>query len=175
MLWTFMLGIFFCFPIPEAGAAKVRPKGEITGRVIDDKGRPIAGVINLITKPISEKPEFYFQTYGGLYEKPYYNDRRWSDRARFLHGFKANYAQKIKGFGFRVAATRNMDDSYRRNDYKSRYNINAKWQYDITAYDQITVSANYMEQIRGNFLNWLDINNALLPPADQLSFGLITR
>ena len=129
----------------------------------------MGGVINLITKPVSEKPEFYFQAYGGLYEKPYYDQWRWSDRTRYLHGFKANYSQRIRGFGFRLAATRDVDDSYRRNDYKNRYNINTKLQYDITARDQVTVSANFMEQTRGNYLNWKDINNALVPPDDQLT------
>ena len=127
----------------------------------------IGGVINVITRPIDEKPEFYFQTYGGLYEKPYYAQWRWSDRTRFMHGFKVNYSRKIRDFGFRVAATRDMDDSHRENDYKSRYNLNAKIQYDFTPTAQMTISANYMEQTRGNYLNWKNFNNALRVPDDE--------
>lgn len=128
----------------------------------------MGGVVNIITKPISEKSEVYFQAYGGLYEKPYYKQWRWSDNTRTLHGFKANYAQRIRDFGIRIAATRDVDDSYRENDYKKRYNLNAKIQYDFTPYDQMTIMGGYMNQDWGNYITWKDLNNALEPADDQL-------
>jgi iron complex outermembrane receptor protein len=128
----------------------------------------IGGVVNVITKPIDEKPEFYFLAYGGLYEKPYYDQWKWSDRTRFMHGVKANYSRKIKDFGFRIAASNDVDDSHRENDYNKHYNLNAKIQYDFTPFDQMTITANYMQQDRGNYISWKDLNNALVPADNQL-------
>ncbi len=128
----------------------------------------IGGVVNVITRPIAEKPEFYVQAYGGLYEKPYYEQWRWSDKTRSMHGFKANYSRKIRDFGFRVAATRDIDDSHRENDYAKRYNLNADIQYDFTPFDRMTISADYMEQDRGNYITWKNLDNALKPADDQL-------
>ncbi|HGY57103.1 MAG TPA: TonB-dependent receptor [Caldithrix abyssi] len=129
----------------------------------------IGGVINVITRPVSEKPEFSVEAYGGMYAKPYYDEWNWSNKTQFMHGIKAGYSRKINDVGLRIAAARDRDDGYRKNDYKTRYNINAKLQYDLSAFDQITVSANYMDQSRGNFFYWKDLDNALIPPDDQLS------
>ena len=129
----------------------------------------IGGVINVITKPIGDRPQFDLELYGGLYQKPYYDQWIWSDKTQFLHGVKAYYSKKINNFGFSLAAARDQNDGYRKNDYKTRYNINGKLQYDFSPYDQLTVSANYMDQNRGNFFYWKDLNNALVPPDDQLT------
>ena len=127
----------------------------------------IGGVINVITKPIGDRPQFALELYGGLYDKPYYDQWAWSDETRFMHGIKAYYSQKINDFGFGIAAASDRDDGYRKNDYTNRYNINGKLQYDISPYERLTVSANYMEQSRGNFFYWKDLENALIPPDNQ--------
>jgi len=129
----------------------------------------IGGVINVITRPISEAPELGLKMYGGLYSDPYYKEWRWSEKSRYLHGIKADYSQKFGKAGLRFSAARDMDDSHRQNDWKKRYNIGGKLEFDLTPFDRLTVSGNYMDQKRGNFFYWKDLNNALVPPDNQLS------
>jgi outer membrane receptor for ferrienterochelin and colicins len=132
----------------------------------------MGGVINIITKPIREKSDIYFKLYGGIYDNPYYKEWQWSDRSRFLNGIKAGYSKKTGGFGFRFAAARDEDDSYRQNDWKKRINFSGKIQYDFSPFDRLTINGNYMDQRRGNFLYWKNLKNALIPAEGQEHEGV---
>ncbi len=123
----------------------------------------IGGVINVITKSISDEPRLSFKTYGGLYSTPYYEQWKWSDKNRFLYGAKISYSQKIDKTGFSFAVTKDQDDSFRMQDWKERYNIGGKLEYEFSAFEKLTLSGNYMDQKRGNFLYWKNLENALLP------------
>jgi outer membrane receptor for ferrienterochelin and colicins len=128
----------------------------------------IGGVINIITKPISESPQLHLQLYGGIYPEPYYSEWQWSDETRWLNGMKFDYSRKFNNIGARFAVARDEDDSYRKNDWKKRYNFSGKVEYSLSAHDQISISGNYMDQKRGNFLYWKGLENALEPPDDQI-------
>ena len=128
----------------------------------------IGGVINIITKSISESPQLHLQLYGGFYPKPYYSQWQWSDKTRFLNGMKFDYSRKIDNIGTRFAISRDEDDGYRKNDWRKRYNFSGKVEFDLSAHDQISISGNYMDQKRSNFLYWRGLENALEPPDDQI-------
>jgi len=128
----------------------------------------LGGVINVLTRSISEEPELYFKLYGGTYDEPYHTEWDWSDKRRYLHGLRFGYSQKIANVGWRLAISRDEDDSYRKNDWRRRYNFGAKLQFDLSPFDLLSVTGNYMNQDRENFLYWQDLNNALIPASNQL-------
>jgi len=135
----------------------------------------IGGVINIITKSISELPQLHLQLYGGFYPEPYYSQWKWSDESRFLNGVKFDYSRKINNVGARFAVSRDEDDSYRKNDWKKRYNFSGKVEFDLSAHDQISISGNYMDQKRGHFLYWRGLENALEPPDDQIGENIHSK
>jgi iron complex outermembrane receptor protein len=135
----------------------------------------IGGVINIITKPINESPQLHLQLYGGIYPEPYYSEWKWSDETRLFNGMKFDYSKKINNIGARFAVSRDEDDSYRKNDWKKRYNFSGKLEFDISAHDQIKISGNYMDQKRGNFLYWKGLDNALEPPDDQIGENIHSK
>jgi outer membrane receptor for ferrienterochelin and colicins len=135
----------------------------------------LGGVINIITKPITENPSLSLKLYGGLYAKPYYDEWDWSDKNRFTNGIRAGYSRKFGSTGVRLDLSRDEDDSYRKNDWSARYNAGGKIDFDLSAFDRLTLNGNYLETHRENFLYWKDLSHALEPPDDQLGDRVHTR
>jgi len=135
----------------------------------------LGGVINVLTKPINDKREINVKLYGGLYDSPYYEEWEWSENTRYMHGLRIDYSQKIKSTGIMLSMSRDEDDNHKKNAWNLRYNISGKLEFDISSFDLLTVSGNYMDQRRENFLYWKDLNNALLPSDDQLGDRISTQ
>ncbi len=64
---------------------------------------------------------------------------------------------------------------YRRNDWMKRYHFSGALNFDLSAFQELTLSATYMDQERANFLYWKDLNNALEPPDEQLNDKVISK
>ena len=128
----------------------------------------LGGVINVITRPVADKPVTTLRTYGGFYSEPSYPEWRWSEATRFLDGQALTHSQTIGNVGFTVFGARMADDGFRRNDYRRRYNALAKVRYGPTSASALTATFNFLHQRRGSFLYWKDVAHALTPPENQL-------
>ena len=135
----------------------------------------IGGVINIIHKKIEPEPLTNFRLYGGFYSDPYYEQWKWSNRKRYLSGMKFDYSNKFGTVGLRIGAAHDQDDSYRMNDWFKRNYISSMIEFDFSPFDQMNISANYMQQERENFLYWKDLSNALIPPENQLGDKVNSR
>lgn len=123
----------------------------------------MGGVINVITKSVESNPVINLKMYGGLYDNPYYNQWKWWSGSRFIHGLKTDYSNKFKNTGVRLAFSQDKDDSYKKNNWSNRINVGGKLEHEFSAYDKLSISGNFMDQKRGNFLYWKDLQNALVP------------
>lgn len=128
----------------------------------------IGGVINVITRDLPSTPQLNVRMYSGFFDDPQYDQWQWSKQLRLVHGISANYARKNETAGFSINASRDGNTGYLRNLWERRYKFGGKFQLDISPYRKWTVSANIMDQRRGNFLWWKSLNEALEPPDDQL-------
>ncbi len=63
----------------------------------------IGGVINSITRDISEKPLTIFNGFYGVYDKPYYNEWDWSGERRPFNGLTLSHSNKFEKFGFNIS------------------------------------------------------------------------
>lgn len=124
----------------------------------------LGGVINMITKPIASVPETFLRMYGGFYNKPSHQQWRWSDKTRFFHGQSAGLARKFGDFGFAFFLSRQLDDGYRQNDYRRRYNAYAKLRQEFSGSSSLTLNAALLHQFSGQFLFWRSLDSALIPP-----------
>jgi outer membrane receptor protein involved in Fe transport len=61
------------------------------------------------------------------------------------------------------------------NDGVKRNYISGMLEFDLSPFDQVNISTNYMRQERENFLYWKNLSNALIPPEDQLGEILESR
>jgi outer membrane receptor for ferrienterochelin and colicins len=124
----------------------------------------LGGVINVITRRVPEEPETRIRTYGTIYSPPSFSQWDWSGRTRFQGGISASHSERFGPVGLSLYGSRMTDDSYRQNDWKKRTNLSLRTDISISPDDVLAVTANFLDQYRGAFLYWKDLENALVPP-----------
>lgn len=124
----------------------------------------LGGVVNVITKPVTSVPETFARLYGGVYNKPAFDQWRWSAKTRFLNGQSAGLTRKWGDIGIALFLSRQFDDGYRENDYKRRYNAYLKARTDLSASSALTMNGGLLHQYTGQFLFWRNLDSALIPP-----------
>jgi outer membrane receptor for ferrienterochelin and colicins len=124
----------------------------------------LGGVVNIITKPIPETPETIVRTYGGLYNKPAYDQWNWSDKSRFFNGQSFSHMRRVGDLGVSLFFSRQIDDGYRQNDYRRRYNFLMKTREDFSSSGSMTLTFGLAYQFMGQFLYWRSVDSALIPP-----------
>lgn len=129
----------------------------------------LGGVINVITRSVKEQPETRVRLYGGMYETPKYPQWRWTNESRFFNGVYANHAQRISDMSLFVGGSRTADESYKRNDHWRRWSGSVRLGYDFSPFESASVSFSLLDQRRGNFLFWKNLDSALVPKDEQLS------
>jgi len=144
----------------------------------------IGGVINGLTREITEKPRTSVSGYFGFYDKPYYSEWDWSGERRPFNGLTLSHSNNVGDLGFTLAFTRLEDQSYRKDDHFKKYIGFIKTKYDFTPLSSLTFIANTFNKRSGNFLYWKDSHNALIPPeaeqgqrieTNRYLFGLIYK
>lgn len=142
----------------------------------------IGGVLNCVTRNISEKPLTIINGFYGMYDRPTYDEWDWSGERRPFNGLTLSHSQQINKFGFNISFTRLEDASYREDDDFKKYIGFLKTVYNFTPVSSLTFIANTFNKRAGNFLYWKNSRNALIPPdrnegdqieTDRYLFGLI--
>jgi outer membrane receptor protein involved in Fe transport len=135
----------------------------------------IGGVINSLTRAISDKPLTIFNGFYGVYDKPYYSEWDWSGGRRPFNGLTLSHSQKIEKFGFNVSLTRLEESSYKQDDDFKKYIGFLKAVYNFTPTSSLTFIANTFNKRAGQFLYWKDSRNALVPPDQNLGDRIETN
>ncbi len=127
----------------------------------------IGGVINVITSDIPDNPSTFIKTFIGVYDKPSYQEWRWSPGNRFFNGVTLAHTRKFGRVGLELSLTRLEDMSYRQNGFSHKYIGFLKGAFEITPASSITLLANTLNKKGGNFYYWKDSRHALIPTDDQ--------
>ncbi|HEY6437077.1 MAG TPA: TonB-dependent receptor, partial [Ignavibacteriaceae bacterium] len=142
----------------------------------------IGGVLNCITRNITEKPLTIINGFFGMYDRPFYQEWDWSGERRQFNGLTLSHSQQIEKFGFNISFTRLEDASYREDDDFKKYIGFLKTVYNFTPVSSLTFIANTFNKRAGQFLYWKNSQNALIPPdrnegdrieTDRYLFGII--
>lgn len=129
----------------------------------------LGGVVNIITKPIPETPETVVRAYAGLYNKPAYGSWDWSDKSRFYNGQSVSHMRRVGDLGVSFFFSRQIDDGYRQNDYRRRFNFLMKTREDFSSSGSVTVTFGLAYQLAGQFLYWRNVDSALITPLNHQS------
>lgn len=124
----------------------------------------LGGVVNIITKPIPETPETIVRSYAGMYNNPTYSEWDWSDKPRFFNGESFSHMRRVGDLGVSVFFSRQLDDGYRQNDGRTRYNFLLKTREELSSYASVTLDFGLAYQLMGQFLFWRNVDSALITP-----------
>jgi outer membrane receptor for ferrienterochelin and colicins len=127
----------------------------------------LGGVINVITKQIPDRRETQVRTYGGYYSDPSHDQWKWTDKPRFFNGQSISHAYRVGDLGMSLFFSRHIDDGYRLNDYRRRYNFYIKAKEDFSQSSSLTLNYGMLYQYGGQFLYWRNLDSALVPPIAQ--------
>jgi iron complex outermembrane receptor protein len=127
----------------------------------------LGGVINIITKDIPDRRETHVRAFGGLYNKPSFDQWKWSSRQRYFNGQSVSHAYRSGDLGVALFMSRQLDDGYRQNDYRRRFNFFIKAKEDLSPSSSLTLTFNLLHQFGGQFLYWRTLDSALIPPIKQ--------
>jgi iron complex outermembrane receptor protein len=127
----------------------------------------IGGVINGLSRTITDQPRTMFNGFYGFYDKPYYEEWDWSGERRPFNGLTLSHSNKVGDLGFTLAFTRLEDQSFRLDDYFKKYIGFVKAVYQFTPISSLAFIANTFNKRSGNFLYWKDSYNALIPPESE--------
>lgn len=128
----------------------------------------LGGVINVITKEISDIPEVHVRLFSGLYDSPLYPQWKWSSKNRFNSGGYFSYSNRIGSTGYLVSVSRSVDESFRENDVYHRWGLYTKFNYHFTPYRSITLTTNVQWRNHGNYFWWKSLIEATRPADSQL-------
>lgn len=128
----------------------------------------IGGVINVITKETSQGKTFRFRSYLGIYDKPYYQQWKWSQRERFYYGGFASFNGTLGNLGTLIHLQRSIDEGYKQNQNYHRWNLFSKFKYNISPYSNINLIFNYIRQKNETFFYWKNLSNALRPRDEDI-------
>jgi iron complex outermembrane receptor protein len=129
----------------------------------------LGGVVNIITKAIPETPETIVRGYGGVYNRPAYDQWNWSDKSRFFNGESFSHMRRVGDLGVSVYFSRQIDDGYRQNDERRRYNFLMKTREDFSSSSSVTLTYGLAYQYAGQFLFWRNVDSALITPLHHQS------
>ena len=127
----------------------------------------LGGVINIITKPISETPETDIRSYVGLYNRPTFSEWEWTGKNRWYNGQSISHSRKVGDLGMVLFFSRQIDDGYRLNDYHRRYNFYLKATEDFSQTSSLALNFGLLYQYGGQYLYWRNLDSALVPPILQ--------
>lgn len=134
----------------------------------------LGGVINVITKSIPDGSETTVRTYGGFYTDFPDAQWQWSSKTRFFDGQSISHSHKAGDLGISLFLSHQIDDGYRQNDYRRRYNLLMKLKEDLSSSNSLTLSFGLASQYSGQFLYWRNLDSALLPPARHFNDDLLS-
>jgi iron complex outermembrane receptor protein len=144
----------------------------------------IGGVVNCLTRDISEKPLTIINGFYGIFDRPYYNEWDWSGKRRPFNGLTLSHSNTFGNLGFNISFTRLEESSYRQDDDFKKYIGFLKTIYNFSSVSSLTFMANTFNKRAEQFLYWKDSRNALVMPDKNLNdrietnrylFGLIYK
>ena len=135
----------------------------------------LGGVINVITREMPDRPDFRFQAFSGIYNRPRYSEWDWSEKMRFSSGVTLSYASGIGSLRYLVSGSRTVDESYRENDVYHRWNLFSKMRYDFSEQRSLTLAINYLDRQHGNYFWWKSLREATIPADIQRNGSVTSR
>ena len=128
----------------------------------------MGGVVNVISKEITSRPLTYVKTFAGVYNKPRYDEWKWSDNLQSYYGVTLSHSRSIGKLGITSLFSYFGDESFRKNNWEKRYSAYLKAIFNFNEFTSLTFLGSGYSRDMGTFTYWKGINDVLLPPDDEI-------
>jgi outer membrane receptor for ferrienterochelin and colicins len=128
----------------------------------------MGGVVNLITKPPSERLHVQFRTLYGQYDRPYYDEWRWTDRKLHYERADLSLSKAVGPVGFRLGLSRYKSTGYMENNTTDLWNVSGKIEVRFRNQSRLDLYLSWMDNQEGGFIQWLNQNEPFkVPPYNK--------
>jgi len=127
----------------------------------------LGGIINVITRDPSPRPETRFQMLAGVYSDPTYDEWRWTSGKRAFEGIDISHSRQVGRLGVVVGLGQKWGNGYRENGWYRRGKGFAKLRYAFRATAALTATLNWALDDHGVFVQWKDRNEPLEVPVQS--------
>ena len=112
----------------------------------------LGGVVNLVTSPISDRPEAVIRAHAGIYQIP---DRyQFTDQTLNTQGVMLQYSRRVGDIGARIAVARETSDGFHQNGESGRWYLRAKAMSDPGSAHPWDAYVMWSRSDAGDFLAW---------------------
>src|SRR5262245_404282 len=112
----------------------------------------LGGVVNMVTSPIGQRPEFVVRAQGGIYQIP--EQYRFTDERLNALGLMLQYSRRLGDVGARIALTREGSDGFQQNGQYDRWFLRAKAMSTPGSAHPWDAYAMWSYNDAGDFLAW---------------------
>jgi len=119
----------------------------------------LGGVINVITKEPSTKPVTAIRTTAGVYDEPYYDEWRWTERTLTYNYQDVSHSRAFGNLKVRGSLGRRESTGFQQNGHYHRFSgyLKAKYHFSPTSY--FTAYGNYARDRHGDIIAWKSEND----------------
>lgn len=128
----------------------------------------IGGVVNIITKENSSNPLTLIKLSGGLYSNPSFEQWKWSEKSLMYNEETISHSRSFGNLSLSASISRFEDRSYKKNNDQIRYGGYLKANYSFTEISSLSFLASGYSRYHSTFNFWKDLNNALVPPDNEI-------
>jgi len=114
----------------------------------------LGGVINVITREPGQTPETRLRVLAGSYDKPFYDQWRWTDRWLRFNGQDVSHSRRIGKLGILLSAGRKESTGYRENGQFKRWNAMGKFRYQFSTQSHGSLFINWATEDHGEVILW---------------------
>ncbi len=124
----------------------------------------LSGVINIITKEPTQRPETRASLSWGFYSKPYYSQWKWTDHRLDFHSIDLSHSRKLGKSSVLISAGRKCSDGYSQNGGYQRWNLFGKLTSTFSPQTRFTLLTTWATDNWGYSTQWKGQDRALEVP-----------
>lgn len=128
----------------------------------------LGGVINIITRQPSKRPETRFRIVSGLYDQPAYRSWRWTENPMYLAGMDVSHSRTLGKTGLLLSTGLQRGTGYHENGDFRRYRIYAKGVHRFSSTTYLRTTTTWSMDDHGVFIQWKDRAEPLAVPTIDL-------
>jgi len=128
----------------------------------------LGGVINIITKPISDSSQTTLRFQTGIYSLPGYSAWQWTDKPLLTNSVNIDHEMYLGSVGLRIGLQRESSDGYTQNGWFQRWVATGKFTHAPSAQSSWNGRAYLVHDAHGAFTQWRNANDPFQVPQESL-------